>query len=401
MCARVLHITTVPMSLRFLRGQVGYMKARGYEVHALSSPGEELDEFGVHEGIPVHAVEMRREITPFHDLGALRRIVAAVRSVCPDVVHAHTPKGGLLGMMAAWLARVPVRVYHMRGLPLVTATGVRRVLLHWAERVSCALAHQVICVSHSLREVALAEGICSPHKIRVLAGGSGNGVDATGTYDPERWSPEERRAFRERLGIPEAAIVLGFVGRIVRDKGVVELAEAWKSLRASFPQLHLLMVGPFEPQDPIPEEVRAPLEDDPRIHLVGMQRDSAPFYSIMDLLVLPTYREGFPNVPLEAAAMSLPVVTTRIPGCVDAVEEEVTGILVPVQDAARLEEGIRGYLEDPDRRKQHGEAGQRRVLALFRQEVIWGALEEEYRRLLGSRTRGRLRAAPRSEGAGT
>ncbi|HEX8272052.1 MAG TPA: glycosyltransferase family 4 protein [Longimicrobiaceae bacterium] len=393
--ARVLHVTTVPMSLRFLRGQVGYMRARGYEVHALTSPGEELDAFGAREGIPVHTVEMRREITPLHDLGALRRIVAAIRRVRPDVVHAHTPKGGLLGMLAAAAAGVPVRVYHMRGLPMMTAGGKRRALLRATERLSCSLAHQVICVSHSLREVAVAGGLCPPEKIRVLAGGSGNGVDSAGTYSPERWSAEERRGLRARWGIPEGATVLGFVGRIVRDKGVAELAEAWRSLREAHPELHLLMVGPAEPQDPLPAAVLDALRADPRVHLAGMQPSAAPFYAIMDLLALPTYREGFPNALLEAGAMELPVVATRIPGCVDAVVEGVTGRLVEARDAAALEEALRGYVADPALRAAHGRAARRHVVESFGQEVIWEALDGVYRELLARRA-GR-RPAPAAE----
>jgi glycosyltransferase involved in cell wall biosynthesis len=385
MNARVLHVTTVPMSLRFLRGQVGYMKARGYEIHVLSSPGAELDAFGAQEGVCVHAVEMRREITPLHDLGALRRVVAVIRRVRPDVVHAHTPKGGLLGMLAGAIARVPVRIYHMRGLPLMTATGRRRMLLRSTEQISCALADRVICVSHSLREVAVREGVCPSDKIRVLAGGSGNGVDANGTYAPERWSTEERAALRARWGIPEGATVVGFVGRVVSDKGVAELGEAWTSLRTAYPELHLLMVGPPEPQDPLPPRVMDALRADPRVHLVGMQPSAAPFYAIMDLLVLPTYREGFPNALLEAGAMQLPAVATRIPGCVDALVEGSTGQLVPARDAAALEETIRGYLTDPARRAAHGRAAREHVLRSFRQEVIWAGVEEEYGCLLRSR----------------
>lgn len=378
----LLHVTTVSQSLAFFRGQVGYMKARGVEFHALCSPDEQLVAFGARESVGVHGVEMRREITPVRDLGAVRGIVRAIRRVRPDVVHAHTPKGGLLGMIAARMAGVPVRIYHVRGLPFMTAAGRRRALLRWTERVSCALATRVLCVSHSVRDVAVAEGLCPPDKIRVLCGGSGNGVDATGRFDPARLDPDAGARKRWEYGIPADAVVAGFVGRVVRDKGVVELVEAWRSLREAVPRLHLLLVGPFEPQDPVPAGVRAAIEGDPRVHLAGLEGDMPASYAAMDLVVLPTYREGFPNVLLEAGAMARPVVATRIPGCVDAVEDGETGTLVPVRDAAALAAAMRAYAGDAALRARHGAAGRVRVLAEFRQEAIWAALHAEYLRLL-------------------
>lgn len=381
---RLVHVTTVPDSLVFFVGQIGYMKARGIEVHALSSPGERLDEFGRREGIATHAVEMPRRISPAHDLGAVRRMVAALRRIRPHVVHSHTPKGGLLGMVAARLAGVPVRIYHIRGLPFLTATGRRRALLRWTEKVACGLAHQVLCVSHSNRAVAVAEGLCPPDKIRVLLGGSGNGVDATGRFSPERHGPETRRELRARLGIPHDAPVLGFVGRLVTDKGIVELAAAWQALRAEYPHARLLLVGAAEPRDPVPPATLDALRRDPRVHLTGVT-EAAPWYAAMDLLVFPSHREGFPNVPLEAAAMGLPVVATRVPGCTDAVADGETGTLVPAGDARALAAAARAYLAAPALRAEHGSRGRERVLRDFAQEAIWRALHGEYTRLLRER----------------
>ncbi|HEV2131543.1 MAG TPA: glycosyltransferase family 4 protein [Longimicrobiaceae bacterium] len=395
----LLHITTVPVTLPFLVGQIGYMQKRGLAVRALSSPGEDLGRFGEREGIPTHAVEMLRRISPLRDLAAVARIVRVIRRTRPEIVHAHTPKGGLLWMIAAALARTPVRIYHIRGLPLMGATGARRRLLRATEQVACRLAHQVYCVSHSVREVAISEGICPPEKVKVLLGGSGNGVDAGGRYDPARLDPGTRLETRRRLRIPENAVVLGFVGRIVRDKGIVELATAWRTLRERHPQLHLLLVGPFEPQDPVPAETEAMLRSDPRVHLTGMDWETPPFYAAMDVVVLPTYREGFPNVPLEAAAMQLPVVATCIPGCVDAVQDGVTGTLVPPRDAAALEAALQRHIEDAELRRRYGRAGRERVLREFRQEAIWEALYQEYRRLL--RANGVTAAAPRMQGVTT
>jgi glycosyltransferase involved in cell wall biosynthesis len=378
----LLHITTVPMSLTFLKGQVGYMKAQGIEVHALSSPGEDLLRFGATEGVGVSAVVMPRRVTPLRDLWAVRGILRELRRLRPTIVHAHTPKGGLLGMIAAWVHRAPIRIYHMRGLPLMGATGWRRALLWSTEWIACRLAHQVLCVSHSVRTEAIASGICPPDRIKVLLGGSGNGVDARDRFDPERQGERGRRDARERHGIPQRATVIGFVGRLVRDKGIIELAQAWESLRGRYPDLHLLLVGPFEPQDPVPAQVERSLREDARVHLAGMDWDTPPLYAAMDLVALPTYREGFPNVPLEAAAMALPVVATEIPGCIDAVAHGVTGMLVPPRDPAALTGALLRYVQDPDLRLLHGAAARERVLRDFRQEAIWEAIHTEYRRLL-------------------
>jgi glycosyltransferase involved in cell wall biosynthesis len=384
MGVRLVHVTTIPMSLHFLRGQVAYMAARGIAVEALSSPAPELHTFGREERVPVHGVEMPRAITPMRDLGAVARLATVLHRVRPQIVHAHTPKGGLLGMLAARLAGVPVRVYHMRGLPMETATGLRRALLRTTERVSCALAHRVICVSHSLRDVAVREHLCPPDKIRVLAGGSGQGVDAEGRFNPAHVSAADRDGVRARFGIPAEAMIVGFIGRIVRDKGIAELAEAWRSLRGVFPDAHLVVVGPVEPEDPLPATVEARLRQDPHVHLAGADWNTPPLYAAMDLVVLPSYREGFPNVALEAAAMERPVVATRTPGCMDAVEDGITGTLVPDRNAEALAEAIRAYLADAALRAAHGRAGRARVLRYFRREVVWEALFREYRDLLSA-----------------
>jgi glycosyltransferase involved in cell wall biosynthesis len=381
-----MHVTTIPMSLTFLRGQVGFMKARGFAVSAVSSPGPDLVSFGHAEGVETWAVPMPRRITPWNDLMAVVALARLMRRERPTIVHAHTPKGGLLGMISATIARVPVRVYHMRGLPMATATGFRRTLLAVTERVACALAHRVLCVSHSLRDSALAHGLCAPEKIVVLLGGSGNGVDSSGRFNPSRLAPDTRTATRLRLGIPDSATVIGFVGRLVRDKGVIELFDAWQRVRAQDPGVHLLLVGPFEPQDPVPEHIAASLRADPRTHLAGMDWNTPPLYAAMDLVVLPTHREGFPNVPLEAAAMALPVVATRIPGCTDAVADGVTGVLVPVHDATSLADAMMRYVQDRERRRDHGDAGRARVRSEFGQEAIWEALLVEYTRLLQSKS---------------
>lgn len=369
---RVVHVTTVPTSLIFIAGQIDWMRERGVDVHVISSPGAELDAFGAAHSVPVYGVEMPRAITPLEDLKAVRALARVIRGIRPDIVHAHTPKGGLLGMMAATAACVPYKIYHMRGLLTLTAKGARRRLLAAAESTSTELADLVICQSHSLRAEALKQGLVTTERSTVLVQGS-NGVNT------QRFAPNANlgQMARSELGIPQDARVVGFVGRLVGDKGVRELATAWREIGED-PRNHLLIVGDYEPRDPVPESTREFLSHAPNVHIVGWQTDTPRFYAAMDLLVLPTYREGFPNVPLEAAAMGLPVVATEVVGCVDAVADGVTGTLVPARNVPRLREAIERYLESPELAQRHGESGRMRMVTEFDPEVIYEALYHVY-----------------------
>lgn len=382
MSIRLVYIATSPLFLNFLRGHIAFLRKHDIAVSVICSPGELLQAFTEQEGVPGYGIEMPRRITPFKDMVALWQMHGALRKIRPHIVHANTPKGGLLGMISAWICRVPVRIYHIRGLPFLTTSGWKRHVLRWSEKIACRSAHSVLCVSHSIRHIAIREKLCPENKIQVLASGSGQGVDADGRFNPAHYSDEMRRALRETLHIPDGALVIGYVGRIVRDKGIEELAEAWTHLRERYPNLYLLLVGDYEPQDPVPDTVRHRFSEDRRVILTGWVAETAPYYALMDILVLPSYREGFPNTPLEASAMRLPVVATQIPGCVDAVTDGLTGTLVPVHNSQALTEAIDRYIRNPDLRQQHGKAGGEQVLGKFRQEIISQALYEHYRLLM-------------------
>jgi glycosyltransferase involved in cell wall biosynthesis len=380
--AVLVHVTTIPQTLGFLRGQVSYVQSVGFSVHAISSPGPALGDFGLSEHVTVHGVPMTRRITPLRDLLATWRLWRLLKRIRPHVVHSHTPKGGLLGMIAAWLARTPVRVYTIHGSPLLTASGARRHLLRWTERAACTLAHRVLAVGESMRAMAIDEGLCGAGKVKVLLGGSVNGVDAAGRFRP--LGESVRLETRLKHGIRPDALVIGFVGRLVREKGLVELAGAWAMLREREPRLELLLVGPLEAEDALPADVLAQLGSDPRVHLTGPDWDTPPLFAAMDVVALPTYREGFPVVPLEAAAMELPVVATFAPGCADAVQDGVTGALVAPRNAMALAEALWRYVSDPSLRRRHGETARRRVVSDFGQEAIWQATVAEYRSLLST-----------------
>ncbi len=375
---KLVHVSTVPQSLWFVSGQPAYMRKQGIHTYAVSSPGEMLTEFGRLEGCPVYGVEMPRRITPFQDIGSLGRLWRYLRGLQPQIVHAHTPKGGLLGMAAARLARVPVRIYHMHGLPLLTATGLKRRLLIATERWSCRLATEILCVSPSVRTAAINLHLCHSSKIKVLLHGSCNGVDASQQFDPERMDREVRRVTRQRFGIPADALVVGFIGRLAKAKGLVELEAAWRVLREAHSNLYLMLVGPEEPGDPPPAAVLSRFRSDRRVCFAGEDWNTPPLYRAMDVLVLPTHREGFPVVLLEAAAMALSVVATRVTGCQDAVQDGVTGTLVEPYDPDALASGIQHYLCNPLLRQRHGRAARARVLRDFTQEAMRVATYKEY-----------------------
>lgn len=383
----VVHVTTVPESLGFLRGQLRYLRERGYEFVAISSPGPALDAFAAQEAVETRAVPMTRTITPLADLKALGALITQLRELRPTVVHAHTPKAGLLATVAAAIVGTPVRIYHLRGLPLLTATGWRRPLLRTLERVACAAATKVVCVSRSLADTIEEEGIAPRSKLAVLGHGSGQGVDAQGRFDPARVDPAAAAAFRAQHAIPADAVVLGFLGRLVRDKGITELVTAFTALADSDPRLHLVIAGEREARDAVAPTTLTAIEQHPRIHEIGFQRDTPTLYAACDVIVLPSYREGFPNVPLEAAAMRRPVVTTTSVGCRDAVEPDRTGLLVPAGDADRLASALARYIAEPALRERHGLAGRERVVASFQREAVWAAIHATYDALLTTAAR--------------
>jgi glycosyltransferase involved in cell wall biosynthesis len=299
----------------------------------------------------------------------------------PAIVNEGTPKAGLLGVMAARLARVPVVVYLLRGLRFEGARGGRRLLLAACEHVAGGLSDRVFANGDSLRARFTALGCASPDKVWVPGAGSSNGVDVD-RFAPNPQAYEHARRQRRERGWPEDAVVVGFVGRFTRDKGIVELLTAFQRAAAVEPRLRLLMVGDHDATDPLPDDVQRALRDDPRVVCTGFVDEPAAYYPWMDVFAFPSVREGFPNAPLEAAAAALPVVAFRAIGTVDAVVDGVTGRLLPLGNTAGLEKALVEYAQFPGLARAQGEAGRSRVANSFRREVVWQALDEEYQRLL-------------------
>lgn len=374
------HITTIPLTQwAFLRGQNHYMSQRGFEIHTIASPGKRLAEVGRRDGAVTHSIRISRTISPCADIISIIRLLFCLREIKPDIVHLSTPKAALLGAIAAWAARVPIRIFFVRGLITETTRGLRRGVFRLLETLTARLCHQHICVSHSLLAFARSESILTEKQGIVLVNGMSNGID-TGRFDPTITAHNEAVLNTA----DEDILIIGFVGRLARDKGIEELAQSWGLLREEYPHLRLLLVGPWETE--IANDLSAGLESDSRVWMTGFVDDVIPYYCAMSLFVYPSHgTEGFPNSPMEAAAMGLPVVASRVVGCVDAVQDGVTGALIPPHDPTALTDAIRLYLNNPDLRHRHGQAGRERVLREFRQETIWEALYQEYVCLLRER----------------
>ncbi|OZC03410.1 glycosyltransferase family 4 protein [Rubricoccus marinus] len=377
---RLLYVVTHPMTARhLLRGQLAAAQARGYDVAVATSPGPDLDAVAERDGVTVLPVPMAREIAPLADLRSVWALVKTMRRWRPDIVNAGTPKAGLLGSLAARLARVPVRIYTLRGLRLETTVGKTRTILSTTERLASGAAHRVVAVSQSLADRYVELGLAPASKVTVLGQGASNGVDVDRFASPD---PEAVAALRQRLGLSEDTPVIGFVGRFTRDKGIAELVDAFDAVYRQAPEARLLLVGDFEAGDPVPLATTERIRQDPAILTPGFLPDPAAAYALMDVLAFPSYREGFPNVPIEAAAAGLPVVGARATGTVDAVVDGETGALVPVGETEPLADALARYVNDPGLRQRQGGAGRARVRAHFTHEAVWASLFAEYERLL-------------------
>lgn len=349
-----------------LKGRLRMLRESGFQVTLVSSPGALLDRTAAESGVEAVPIPMRRSMAPVADLISFLRFWWVLGECKPDMVEFSTPKAGLLGSLAAWLRGVPRRVYVLRGLRLETATGVKRRILLAAEQLASACAHVVLCNSESLRARALSLGIAPERKLVLLGEGTSQGVNT------ERFSPGPTE-MRDKLGLAPCTPVIGFVGRLTRDKGVPELVAAFETIRGTEPQARLLLVGWFdEAEDALDSRLRARIASDPQIICTGFVRETAPYYRAMDVMALPTRREGFPNAVLEAAASGVPVVTTMATGSRDSVVSGLTGLLIPPGDSSAISDAVLALLRDPERRIRMGRAARAWVCEHYQDERVLG-----------------------------
>ena len=386
---KLIRITTVPLSLKvLLKGQLRFMASNGFDVKGVSSEGEELREVHENEGIAVEAITMSRKITPFQDLKSLWEMWNFLRKERPQIVHTHTPKAGIIGMLAARLAGVPYRLHTVAGLPLMEATGIKRKILNFVEKLTYSSATRVYPNSKGLYDFILQNNFTQSNKLKIIANGSSNGID-TAFFSPDQVSETERVTLREKLNIQPDDFVFVFVGRIVSDKGINELIKAFSQLQTTenneLTGIKLLLVGGLESDlDPLNPETLAEINQNKDIISVGFQQDVRPFFAISDALAFPSYREGFPNVVMQAGAMGLPSIVSDINGCNEIIVEGENGLIIPPKNVEKLKEKMLTLAKDKNLYTKLKENSRRMIENRYEQSVVCNALLEEYEGLLQS-----------------
>lgn len=381
---KLIRITTAPISLNvLLPWQMKYMQEQGFDVVMVSSDGPELKAVLEREGCRHHIIPMTRRMSPFTDLKCLWQLYRFFRKEKPDIVHSHTPKAGLLAMLAAKMAGVKLRVHTVAGLRYVTTKGFSRKVLVFMEKLTGKAATHVWPNSNSLRTFMENNKLVSPSKLEVIGWGSSNGVRLS-RYSVSSLLQEKLAAIKAHIQYDEKLVYFLSVGRIVHDKGMDELLEAFVKLYDRHPQTRLLLVGTFEDEvDPVSATARELIQTHPGVIMAGWSNEVEYYMHLAYALVHPSHREGFPNVLLQAGAMGCPVICSRIEGNVDIVEDGKTGLIFEVKAAAALYDKMQFALDNQD--ILHGYAGtlRRHIEEHFDQPIVHRFLHERYLQLLG------------------
>ncbi len=370
------------MSLQhLLKGQMAFMSKNGFDVIMISSDGKGLKDAIENEKCPHFIIPFTRKITPFKDLIAAFSLYRLLVREKPDIVHTHTPKAGVVGMLSSFLARVPVRLHTVAGLPLMEVVGLKRIVLNFVEKLTYKCSTKVYPNSHSLKKIILNLKFTSENKLKVIGNGSSNGID-TSFFDPKLFSPKEKNKLKSELGIEKNDFVFIFVGRLVADKGINELVAAFNKLSKGNESLKLLLVGPFEADlDPLKKKTIGIINDNKQIISVGFQKDVRPYFSIADVLAFPSYREGFPNVVMQAGAMRLPSIVTDINGCNEIIIEGENGWIIPVKDEEALSNAMKNCFTGSNEFIKVKLNARKMIIDRYDQGVVWEAILTEYKSL--------------------
>lgn len=376
----VLHVVNISFVIPYYLGsQIEYIKNNNINLFIACTPSSHLFDYAKEKGFNAIGVNILREISIIEDLKAVFRLVRLIKEEKIEVVIGHTPKGALIGMMAAYLSGTKKRIYFRHGLVYETSRGFKRMVLKTVERFTGFLASRVICVSPSVLEISNKESLSNACKNIILNKGTCNGIDAEKTFNKRNVSDLILKELKIKYKLSREDRVIGYVGRLVNDKGINELVSAWKKIIEVHKNVKLLLAGPFEQRDSIDEAIKSFIMEEPSIIHTGLINDVVTHYALMDIFILPSHREGFPTVVLEASAMELPIITTNVTGCKDAIVEGETGRFTSINPDAMVKD-IEYYLDNPEQAKIDGKNGRKFVIDNFKQLTIWREIQEELTR---------------------
>ena len=365
----------------FLKGQVAFLVRHSFEVIIVSAPGEEISMLAKKENARLFTINFTKKISPFTDLFQLFRLIRLIKQERPDIVNAGNPKSGFLLMLACHITGCKHKLFTLHGLLSDTKKGLLRWLISTTEKISCGIANKVLVVSPTLKVHAEKRKILPLGKGSVIGKGSANGIDLQ--LFPGKNAVTDRAAqLKDRLDLKKDDIVIGFLGRLSKDKGIDILFGAFNLLVKEYPNLRLVLAGPVIRENPFSPHLFHQLYHDEKVLYLGKLYDVAPVYGIIDMLVLPSFREGFPNVLIEAAAMEVPVIASNIPGCKDAVESGINGELFEKGNVAALTAVLKRLITNKTLRQQYGRNGRKFVSENFSNEEIWAGQLELYKNML-------------------
>jgi len=366
------------MSLKWLlKGQLKFI-SQYYKVIAVSSSGYELNEIAK-EKINIYSVEMSRSITPIKDLIAIYKLNKIFKTEKPFIVHTHTPKAGFIGITAAWLARVPIKLHTVAGLPLMEVSCLKKKILLLVEKFTYLLADKIYPNSFGLESYIKEMKLCGEAKLKVIGNGSSNGID-TNYFSLSEEVKNSSKAIKEKYALGENDFVFIFIGRIVKDKGINELLTAFNNLTESNKDIKLFLVGPYEEElDPISDISKSIISKNKSIFHVGFKEDVRPFLAVSNVLVFPSYREGFPNVVMQAGAMGLPSIVTNINGCNEIINNGKNGIIIEPKDENELKDAMLKLINNAELTKTLAKNSRSMIVERYEQKYVWNEILKEYK----------------------
>lgn len=376
---KILHVVNISFVIPYFLGkQLNYFNDSGYKEYIICSPSDELKDFSLQYNFKYKEVDILRSISIFKDLIAVFDTIKYIRENKIDIIVGHTPKGALIAMLAGFICRIPKRIYFRHGLVYETSTCFKRLLLKNIDRIASSLSTKIICVSESVCIKSIADRLNNKGKQQLLSRGTCNGIDIK-RFSKNSISKDKLTALKNKIGIEDNDFIIGFTGRLVRDKGIQELVNAFNLLSYKHPNIKLLLVGKLEERDALSQTVVDVILNNSNIITTGYVPNSSIeyYYALMDIFVLPSYREGFPTSVLEASSMEVPVITTRVTGCIDSIIEGETGIFVD-NTGLSLYNGLESLYKDKQAREYMGHKGRLFVEKYFRQEIIWNEIEKLY-----------------------